>query len=102
MLACAWPYQRKKCWVRFDFPGRVSLKALNSNQLGNSFGINIGGSQGKPTGCQFGLLHILGFMTFEFHVSERQKALTEASGHEGMPSSQKPVSVSFRVADHTP
>ena len=63
------------CWprgkflrVKICYPARagefLDAKALNSNQLGNSLGINIGGINGASTYSQFGDLHISRFVTF--------------------------------------
>jgi hypothetical protein len=41
-------------------------KGMNSNQLGNSLGINIGGMAGKSNDSRFGVLHILGLLAFRF------------------------------------
>jgi hypothetical protein len=76
-----WNYWlRKKCLVvKIRRPSRrgglPNPKALNSNQLGNSLGINMGGTCGKAGYSGFGDLHISRFLTFEFRVSERGKTI---------------------------
>ena len=72
------------CWRRKKFlrvkichPAQAgkfpASKALNSNQLANSLGINIVTSGGKPHNSRIGVLHISQFLTFRFAFASAHK-----------------------------